>query len=430
MTADPQLSAITPVEERAGFLVKRDDLFEYGGSAGGKVRSCLALATASDPAPRGLVTSAHRHSPQSAIVAGVAHALGIPCRVHYPASGEEATAELEAALALGAELCPVRPGYNSVITKAAREDAAKRGWLEIPFGMECLHAVEENARQAAALPREGYRRIVVPVGSGMSLAGILTGLRRAGNWTPVLGVMVGADRRYKLDQWAPPDWRTRAMLVASGVPYNRAVHAELDGLLLDPIYEAKCARFLQPGDLLWVVGIRSTATAPGRTLTISAATLDRALDCTLHGITRPGGCGGRCCTSPAFWPPNAQPQEDGRSCHYLGPEGCTLSADDKPVVCLLYPFMPPAPGSTVLRMHFRAPTLYCKPNYQRGPRLAEAMRPSLVALVGEEQAAKALEDDAAGRSITLHLPEAVAKALEAEEAEHEAKILPPPRSTR
>jgi 1-aminocyclopropane-1-carboxylate deaminase/D-cysteine desulfhydrase-like pyridoxal-dependent ACC family enzyme len=249
---------VTPVEEHGGFLVKRDDLFEFGGSAGGKVRSCLALATAG-PAPAGLVTSAARHSPQAAIVAGVAAQLGVPCRVHHPEAAGPLTDELARAAQLGAVLVPIRPGYNSVIMKAAREDAAALGWREIPFGMECAEAVGQNARQAAALPRGGYRRLVVPVGSGMSLAGILTGMARAGNWAPVLGVMVGADRRYKLDRWAPPDWRTRAVLAHCGLPYHRAVRAELGGLLLDPIYEAKCAAFLRPGDLLWVVGIRAGA---------------------------------------------------------------------------------------------------------------------------------------------------------------------------
>jgi len=268
------LAAITPLEQRGGYLVKRDDLFSYGGSAGGKVRSCLALATATRSLPHGLVTSAHRHSPQAAIVAGVAAGLGLPCRVHYPAAAGPLTPELARAAELGAELLPVRPGYNSVLMKAARVDAdARVGWREIPFGMEAAEAVAQNARQAAALPArgDGYARLVVPVGSGMSLAGILTGMASAHNWTPVLGVMVGADRRYKLDRWAPPDWRTRATLVAAGLPYHRAVEAELGGVVLDPIYEAKVLPFLRPGDLVWVVGLRATLTEVDKTRQAGAA---------------------------------------------------------------------------------------------------------------------------------------------------------------
>lgn len=245
---------ITPVEEHGGYLVKRDDLFRAGGSAGGKVRSCLALARSS-PDAEGLVTAAARHSPQAAIVAGIARELGLPCAVVHPDAAGELTPELVRAQQLGAELLAVRPGYNSVICARAREQAAARGWLEIPFGMECAEAVAQNARQARELPR-GAPRIVVPVGSGMSLAGILTGMRDAGNWTPVLGVMVGADRSGRLDKWAPGDWRTRARLVHCGLPYQREVHAQIGDIELDPIYEAKALALARPGDLFWIVGRR------------------------------------------------------------------------------------------------------------------------------------------------------------------------------
>jgi 1-aminocyclopropane-1-carboxylate deaminase/D-cysteine desulfhydrase-like pyridoxal-dependent ACC family enzyme len=252
LTAD----AVTPVQEVAGYLVKRDDLFGAGGSRGGKVRSCLALAS-SVPDAAGLVTAAARHSPQAAIVAGIARELGLPCAVVHPDAAGELTAELVRAQQLGAELLPVRPGYNSVICARAREQAGRRGWLEIPFGMECSAAVQQNARQARELPAlPAPARIVVPVGSGMSLAGILTGMRQAGNWTPVLGVMVGADRSRRLDKWAPSDWRTRARLVHCGLPYAREVSARIGDVELDPIYEAKAVPFLRAGDLFWIVGRR------------------------------------------------------------------------------------------------------------------------------------------------------------------------------
>ena len=45
-------------------------------------------------------------------------------------------------------------------------------------------------------------------------------------------------------------------LVAAGLPYSQRVRARVGELSLDPIYEAKCVRFLFPGDLLWVVGVR------------------------------------------------------------------------------------------------------------------------------------------------------------------------------
>ena len=123
--------------------------------------------------------------------------------------------------------------------------------------MECREAVEETAGQVVGLP-EGIKRIVAPVGSGMSLAGILTGLKRAGLAIPVLGVVVGADPVKRLDRYAPKGWRSMAELVPAGVDYHAAVRAEVGGVILDAHYEAKCARFLKAGDLLWIVGIRAT----------------------------------------------------------------------------------------------------------------------------------------------------------------------------
>ena len=157
----------------------------------------------------------------------------------------------------GAEIEQHKPGYNSVIIKRARDDAAQRGWREIPFGMECVEAVQQTAQQVGNLPRN-IERIVVPVGSGMSLAGILTGLCNSGRSIPVLGVKVGADPTKRLDKYAPPNWRELSEIVDSGVPYARKVQVDFP-IKLDPIYEAKCVKFLRPGDLLWVVGIRESA---------------------------------------------------------------------------------------------------------------------------------------------------------------------------
>lgn len=245
---------LTPIEEHGGHLVKRDDLFQIGGVSGGKVRSCWHLAQGA----AGLVTAGSRSSPQVNIVAHIARRLGIPCRVHTPAGA--LSAEVVAAQRAGAEVVQHRAGYNNVIVARAREDARARGWREIPFGMECPEAIEETRGQAANLPAAA-RRIVIPVGSGMSLAGVLHGLRDLGRALPVVGVVVGADPQARLDQYAPAGWRAMATLVPSGSPYDRpAPRLELGALRLDSHYEAKCLPVLEPGDLLWCVGIRQSET--------------------------------------------------------------------------------------------------------------------------------------------------------------------------
>jgi DNA modification methylase len=243
----------TPVERSGELWLKRDDALLVAGVRGGKVRTCWRLAHGA----AGLVTAGSRSSPQVNIVAHVAKALGVPCRVHVPAGAR--TPELEAAAEAGAEVLGHRPGRNSVICARARADAEERGWKLIPFGMECGEAVEETASQVVRV--DGVRRIVVPVGSGMTLAGVLHGLDRIGWDVPVLGVLVGADPTKRLGTYAPAWWKDerRVQLKRASTSYDEAARADLDGVVLDPHYEAKCVPFLGAGDLLWVVGIRETA---------------------------------------------------------------------------------------------------------------------------------------------------------------------------
>ncbi|MEE8369736.1 MAG: pyridoxal-phosphate dependent enzyme, partial [Dehalococcoidia bacterium] len=256
---------VTPLELVGGVILKRDDSCRVAGVSGGKVRSCWRLAQGAV----GLVTAGSRSSPQGVIVASIAAELGIPCRVHMPAApAQDPTPEMLGVQAAGGEVVPVPRGRNNVIIASARRDAAARGWTEIPFGMECREAVEETARQVRGMREslELMQRIVVPVGSGMSLAGILTGLLEefadaATGPPPILGVVVGASPIKRLDLWAPTSWREHVELVESGSDYHKpAGDCYWHGVRLDSGYEAKCLPFLRPegGDLFWVVGIRAS----------------------------------------------------------------------------------------------------------------------------------------------------------------------------
>jgi len=123
--------------------------------------------------------------------------------------------------------------------------------------MECEEAVKQTASQVKNLPA-AIRRIVVPVGSGMSLSGVLQGLIDEKIDIPVLGVVVGADPRRRLNKYAPSNWEAMCELVESGIPYSQETRVEFP-IRLDPIYESKCVQFLEGGDLLWIVGIRESS---------------------------------------------------------------------------------------------------------------------------------------------------------------------------
>jgi 1-aminocyclopropane-1-carboxylate deaminase/D-cysteine desulfhydrase-like pyridoxal-dependent ACC family enzyme len=247
-------SRLTPIERHGHIWLKRDDLYTAGGAHGGKARACWALAQG---AP-GLVTACSRISPQGAIVASIARALGIPAVVHT-ASGPY-TDEMRVAEAAGAIIVQHRPGYTTVTRCRARADAEKRGWKCIPFGMECEEAVEETRRQVQNLST-GVQRIVIPLGSGMSAAGVLWGLYDTGQDIPVLGVLVGGDPTKRLDRYAPPMWRFQMRVERAPGMYTRGVDFSVDGVRFDPHYEAKCGSFLRNGDLLWIVGNREIADA-------------------------------------------------------------------------------------------------------------------------------------------------------------------------
>lgn len=244
--------ALTPIELRDGLWFKRDDLFEIGGVRGGKARACFVI---SQSARNGLVTACSRHSPQADIVASIATYLKLRSWVHTPAG--TITNELRLAVKHGAKTTAHKAGYNSVIIARARGDAEKRRATLIPFGMESREAVECTAHQTENLPR-GVRRIVVAVGSGLTLSGILVGLAERGRPVPVLGIVVGADPRRRLDRWAPVGWRHTTSLVRSELPYHgSAPITELRGVPLDPIYESKCLPFIKRGDCFWIVGHRN-----------------------------------------------------------------------------------------------------------------------------------------------------------------------------
>lgn len=421
---------LTPVQMHGGHLVKRDDLFCVAGVRGGKVRTCWHLAQGA----KGLVTAGSRASPQVNIVAHIAARLGVPCRVHTPTG--ELSPEVQAAKDQGAEVLQHTPGHNSVIVARAREDAKAHGFTEIPFGMECQEAIAQTRRQVANLPFGDFSRIVVPVGSGMSLAGILHGLKDEGREdVPVLGVVVGADPTKRLDKFAPKGWKDMVALIPAGVDYHASVARKLGQLELDAHYEAKVVDHLQDGDLVWLVGIRQTQadTAPvqarklsGVQWKISAAWASKRIDCTVEGITRKGGCAGDCCTpgpSAHRWPPKAGDRKDG--CDYLGDQGCTMPMEDRPVTCLLYPLR--LNDSQTLVMHNRALTSCCKPNYRKGPMIIEAMRPQLAALFGPDAVEHIIADVAAGRDTVVEVPEDLLEAMKLEEVWEEQNALPQPR---
>lgn len=250
---------LTPVEEHGGLLVKRDDLYSAFGAMGGKARSCQYLCeTALEEGLTGLVTAGSKKSPQIQIVSFIAKHYGVPFHAHCPQG--ELGQELEVAKSNGAEIFQHRAGYNNVIIKRAKDDAEAMGYANIPFGMECWEAVYQTAIQVKSLVepyKQGkFSRILMPIGSGMSLSGVMWGMLYWGIDCPIVGVQVGGKYEKRLQTYAPLG-EVNLTTVKSSYDYHKYYPENYIGdLPLDPIYEAKCMDFIEDGDLLWVVGIR------------------------------------------------------------------------------------------------------------------------------------------------------------------------------
>lgn len=105
---------------------------------------------------------------------------GMRCIVSYPVKkGEPQPDAVRAAAELGAEVYPVPGARITICLAQARRYVHGRGGFMLPFGLECAEAVEGVRRESATVPAELLRggTLVVCCGSGVTLAGLLLGLR-------------------------------------------------------------------------------------------------------------------------------------------------------------------------------------------------------------------------------------------------------------
>jgi hypothetical protein len=82
----------------------------------------------------------------------------------------------------------------------------------------------------------------------------------------------------------------------------------------------------------------------------------KPFDCTKSGISR---CHGDCCIKlRSYWPPRAYQF----GCEYLSNVGCTLSIQDRPIDCLIYPLFINHKGTLQIHNHCYHKKWMCNPN--------------------------------------------------------------------
>jgi hypothetical protein len=204
------------VEEHAGVLVVRDDLYPGGTKA-----RFLPLLT------DGAAEAVYAGPAEGGAAVSLATVLGPRATLFYAARAELHPRQAQAQ-ALGARLELVRPGYLSVVRARARAYCAATGALALPWGLDVPEAVDALAAVAGRV-----RAAVGPVaqvwcaaGSGVLTRGLAAGFPEAA----VIAVQVG----HALDARQ----RGRASVLPAGLPFGRRC-PEAPPFPSDPHYDAK-----------------------------------------------------------------------------------------------------------------------------------------------------------------------------------------------
>ena len=257
--------------------IKRDDYCGFGGG-GNKVRKLeFLMAEAVDTGVEVVITTGGHQSNHARMVAAAACKLGMEAvlvlRGHPPT---EYQGNLLLDRLFGAQLEFLDPvAYFDLIDDRmqAHADAAARQGRKaqiIPLGganalgaLGYVRAVEEMAAQMREMGDAPPDVIVLPVGSGGTLAGLTVGCRQHWPDTRAVGISVSRDRAWFQDRISKmatdcaalmglkDTWRAEDIWIEDGfvgpgygIPSdggNAAIHlaARSEGLLLDPVYTGK-----------------------------------------------------------------------------------------------------------------------------------------------------------------------------------------------
>lgn len=264
-----EVDILTPVEKHNDIWVKRDDLFYCRKCVGGgKVRSCYQLMLkAISEGHKDFVSLGSNMSPQCEIISELCELLNVQCYLFMPR--RKKSSDIMQRIKNNKNTTVVeslsKGAFTNVLESRAKKLAVKNNYYFIPFGMEFEENVLTTMEQVKNIPQE-VKRIVVPIGSGMSFCSIARGLIKY-NRTDIklVGIQVGKDPEHIIRKYSNifkivPFKKDKCLIdyeiIKSKYNYDTEVEAIIDNIVLDPIYEAKCAEYLQAGDLLWIVGKR------------------------------------------------------------------------------------------------------------------------------------------------------------------------------
>lgn len=249
---------MTEVQKAGNLYFKRDDLYEFGGMKGAKVRAAKLLCDKAVSKGYKTITSlGAKSSPQINIMASVCRELGLKAVGHTTSA--ELQLDMRRAIEKGAEVIQHPYGYTSVLISRAKEYAEKNDAFYLPFGMDDIISVNATADEVPSIIPylDDIKRVVIVAGSGINLAGLIKGFIRYDIHKPIIGVQVGFTGVSKiLDKYVGnKTWNRYCELVKAEQDYNDyAEYTMVNGIEVDSTYEGKCIPFLQAGDLFWIIG--------------------------------------------------------------------------------------------------------------------------------------------------------------------------------
>lgn len=237
----------------------RNDLVTFTNGVNGGKAICIKrlLDEAISDGYKGVVTSGSRTSPQIEIVSQMTKELGLTCDIFVP-KGQPTNILKFIEENTDAVIHTSNAGYTSTATGQAKKYCIEHNLAYIPFGCECYENLECIYKVMMELPLDTYKRIVVPIGSGTAFVGIVNALNQLEHTEiEVLGVQVGMDPQKTIDKFMVPYNEVKYTIVKAEQDYKEFYpNPVIDGIELDPQYEAKCIPFLKEDDTLWIVGRR------------------------------------------------------------------------------------------------------------------------------------------------------------------------------
>jgi 1-aminocyclopropane-1-carboxylate deaminase/D-cysteine desulfhydrase-like pyridoxal-dependent ACC family enzyme len=228
-------------------LFARNDLVQVG-----KANGCKAIVANNiiiHTNPKGIVSCGSRTSLQVKTLSLLCEEKSIPFTAFIP-SGETDLLSLQGTYTT---IKQISPGYNTVIIKRAKDYAKENDFYFIPMGMAMPETISIVGGLFGNVDLTEVKRIIVPVGTGINYCAIATYLQKMKMSIPLIGIQVGLDPKKYLDSFLPFGYTPT--IIKSEYPYSYSVKdASIQGVQLNPIYEAKCIPYLENGDLLWVIG--------------------------------------------------------------------------------------------------------------------------------------------------------------------------------